>query len=327
MKEEKNKKNNEVIKQDFNLEQLISQGITKGLPIETMKELLAMRKELKDEWAKEQYFKSLSTFQSLCPIIKKDKEVLNKDGKTKRYSYAPLEVIITQVKDILKDCGFSYTLNSRQENNEYISICIIHHKDGHSEQSEFRLPLEDSQYMSSIQRVGSTRTYANRYCFCNAFGIVTEDEDDDGNIIEDEIINNNPACPNCLHNFKVIKSKFPGKEWYCLECKKGFDEEKNETSKKENNQQQGLEKKEIEGKEQKEQKEEILAMARLKTEQIKADGKVQYFIDLSKSKDDYSEDQYLLDLQYLQGLEKEPEFNDEHMQKGIFDKFKNKAKE
>lgn len=81
--------------------------------------------------------------------------------------------------------------------------------------------------------------------------------------------------------------------------------------KKENNQWQGLEKKEIKGKEQ---KEEILAMARLKTEQIKTDGKVQYFIDLSKGKDDYSQDQYLLDLQYLQGLEKEPKFNDEHMQ-------------
>jgi hypothetical protein len=311
MKEEQK----EIIKKEemkFDLETLISQAITKELPIETMKELLAMRKELKNEWAKEQYFRSLSTFQSLCPIIKKDKDVLNKDGKTKRYSYAPLEVIITQVKDILKDCGFSYTLNSRQENNEYISICIIHHKDGHSEQSEFRLPLEDSQYMSSIQRVGSTRTYANRYCFCNAFGIVTEDEDDDGNI-EDEIINDNPACPNCLHNFKVIKSKFPGKEWYCLECKKGFDEKR-----------KGLEKKEIEGKDQ---KETIIKMAETKIDLIKADGKFDYFLILKNSNDVYPQDQYLLDFQYLQGLGKEPEFNDEHMQDGIFDKFKNKAKE
>ena len=303
IKKENKKKNNEVIKQNFNLEQLISQGITKGLPIETMKELLAMRKELKDEWAKEQYYNALSTFQSLCPIIKKDKDVLNKDGKTKRYSYAPLEVIITQVKDILKDCGFSYTLNSKQENNEYISICIIHHKDGHSEQSEFRLPLEDSHYMSSIQRVGSTRTYANRYCFCNAFGIVTEDEDDDGNIVDDEIINDNPVCPNCLHNFKVIKSKFPSKQWYCLECKKGFDM--------------------IAGKEQKQM---ILKMAEKKMDLIKTDGKFNYFKNLNNSNLEYPQEQYLLDLQYLQGLEKEPEFNDEHMQEGIFDKFKGKNK-
>ena len=322
MKEE----NKEIAKKEemkFDLETLISQAITKELPIETMRELLAMRKELKDEWAKEQYFKSLSTFQSLCPIIKKDKAVLNKDGKTKRYSYAPLEVIITQVKDILKDCGFSYTLNSKQENNEYISICIIHHKDGHSEQSEFRLPLEDSHYMSSIQRVGSTRTYANRYCFCNAFGIVTEDEDDDGNI-EDEIINDNPACPNCLHNFKVIKSKYPGKEWYCLECKKGFDGGKEADQKREDNQWQGLEKKEINGQEQ---KDEIIKLAEKYIQQIKKDNKFDYFKELRLSKENYSEDQYLLDLQYLKGLETGPEFHDEHMQEGIFDKFKNKVEE
>lgn len=318
MKEE-NKKNNEIIKQDFNLEQLISQGITKGLPIETMKELLAMRKELKDEWAKEQYYNSLSTFQSKCPIISKTKDVLNKDGVSKRYSYAPLEDIVSQVKELLKDCGFSYTLTSKQEKNEYISICTVHHKDGHSEISEFKLPLEDSQYMSSIQKVGSTRTYANRYCFCNAFGIMTEDEDNDGNIKENEFINDNPACPNCLHNFKVIKSKYPGKEWYCLECKKGFDEEKNEAPKKENNQYKGLEKKEIEGQEQ---KKTIIKMAEAKIDLLKADGKFDYFKELKNSNNDYTQDQYLLDFQYLQGLGKEPEFNDEHMQEGIFDKFK-----
>lgn len=73
-------------------------------------------------------------------------------------------------------------------------------------------------------------------------------------------------------------------------------------------------------------KKEILAKARPLTAKIKEDGKVQYFIDLSKSNKDYTEDQYLLDLQYLQGLEKEPEFNDDHMQEGIFDKFKPKDK-
>ena len=35
--------------------------------------------------------------------------------------------------------------------------------------------------MSAIQRRGSSNTYAKRYAFCNGFGIMTADEDTDGN--------------------------------------------------------------------------------------------------------------------------------------------------
>ena len=99
------------------------------------------------------------------------------------------------------------------------------------------------------------------------------------------------------------------------------DEIKDVTPKKENNQWQGLEK--IEGQEQ---KNEIIKLAEKYIQQIKEDNKFDYFKELRLSKENYSEDQYLLDLQYLQGLEKDPEFNDEHMKEGIFDKFKGKNK-
>ena len=55
-------------------EKLISQAIEKGTPIETIERLLNMRRELKAEWAKEQYDLAMAKLQSECPVIKKKKD-------------------------------------------------------------------------------------------------------------------------------------------------------------------------------------------------------------------------------------------------------------
>ena len=159
-------------------ESLIARAIDKNLPIESMERLLTMRRELKEEWAKEQYFKALAKFQKMCPEIKKTKVVLNENG-TIRYKYAPLESIVAQVKELLDECGFSYVLKPKQTETEFVAVCIAHHKDGHEEVTEFAVPLGAEKYMTEVQKVGARNTFAKRYAFCNAFGIMTGDEDTD----------------------------------------------------------------------------------------------------------------------------------------------------
>ena len=58
--------------QSINAELLIKQAIDKNVPIETMERLLVMRRELKTEWAKEEFIKALAQFQKKCPVIKKN---------------------------------------------------------------------------------------------------------------------------------------------------------------------------------------------------------------------------------------------------------------
>ena len=50
-------------------EYLISQAIEKGASVETMEKLLAMRTQLKQEWAKEQYYIAMAKLQAEMPII------------------------------------------------------------------------------------------------------------------------------------------------------------------------------------------------------------------------------------------------------------------
>jgi len=162
-------------------EKIMMKAIETNATVETMERLLAMRNQLKAEAAKEAFFEALAAFQEECPTIQKTRVVKGKNGK-ERYRYAPLESIVHQVKDLLKKNGFSYTIKTRQEDGEQVATCVVHHTFGHEEESEFRVPLDPESYMNAPQRVASSQTYAKRYALCNAFGIMTgENEDDDAN--------------------------------------------------------------------------------------------------------------------------------------------------
>ena len=150
-----------------------------------MEKLLAMRRELKAEEAKEAFFRALAEFQAALPVILKDREVMGKDGK-RRYRYAPLSQIIAAIKSPMRESGFSFTLDSREEEGTVVAPCTIHHIGGHSETSTFRVPIDPQAYMNAPQKVASAHTYAKRYALCNALGIVTADEDDDATSIVPE---------------------------------------------------------------------------------------------------------------------------------------------
>ncbi len=170
-----------------NPQTLILKAIDKDLDIDKMERLLVMRRELKAEGARDIYFKFLAKFQKECPIITKKAPVYEKNSTTKvRYMYAKIEDIIEQVKGVLEKYGFSYSFKTKQNNGNLTTICISYHEAGHQEETEFTVPVDQDSYMSAPQKVASASTFSKRYAFCNAFGIATEDEDNDANLTEPE---------------------------------------------------------------------------------------------------------------------------------------------
>jgi ERF superfamily len=161
-------------------EELIAKAIDKNVPVETMERLLVMRRELKAEWAKAQFDNAMSAFQAECPIIKKTKGVKTNSGEL-AYKYAPLESIVDQVKNLLSKHGFSYSVNQPESRAGYIKVAFtVKHKYGHSETTSVELPLGNkTSIMSQTQVEAAALTFAKRYAFCNAFGILTGDEDTD----------------------------------------------------------------------------------------------------------------------------------------------------
>ena len=169
----------------INPENLIGQAIKAKVPIETLEKLLAMRRELRAEWAREQYFAALALFQAACPIIARTKVVLNTDD-TERYRYAPIEAIVKQVGPLLRDHGFSYTTKTDQGDASVTAITEAHHRDGHMEVTTIRMPIDPAPGMNKSQATVSAFTYARRVSFCGAFGIMTAEDDDDGTGSGDE---------------------------------------------------------------------------------------------------------------------------------------------
>ena len=166
----------------FNIETLINRAVEQNLSVESLSKLLDMRKTLKDEWAKEQFNNALASLQGEIPTIEKTKSVKTKSGVV-AYRYAPIESIINQVKPTLQKYGFSYSTNMEIIENgttKIKAIVKVTHKAGHSEVTEMTVPLGNkTDIMSNTQVVAAAQTFAKRYAFCNAFGILTGDEDTD----------------------------------------------------------------------------------------------------------------------------------------------------
>lgn len=165
----------------LNPQQLLMMAIEKGASLEFLERLLDIRGRLMQEEAEKQFYEAMSEFQKECPVIVKDKIVKDKQGK-ERYRYADLGSIVRQVGPLIAKNGFSYTVKTVQDGNKVTSGVKASHSGGHSEISEFGVPIDKDAYMTEPQKASSAATFSKRVAFCNAFGILTGDDDDDNDI-------------------------------------------------------------------------------------------------------------------------------------------------
>lgn len=162
-------------------EALISKAIESGVSVEALEKLLGMRERLKAEQAREAFIDAMAEFQSKCPPIQKNKTAtVRSDKGTFTYKYATLDKIIAATSALREECGFSYRFDTRWESNPpaQVVLCIVSHRDGHAEASEFRSPVDSGARMNVMQQSASALTYGKRYAFCNAFGIVADEDND-----------------------------------------------------------------------------------------------------------------------------------------------------
>jgi ERF superfamily len=165
----------------------IGQAVASGAPVETLERLFALREKVKAEAAQEAFVKAMAQFQSECPVIEKTKVVLNKDGRTERYRFAPIGSIAEQIKVPLGKAGLSYSWDVKNEPKSITTICTVTHELGHSKTSTLDIPIDADAYMSAPQRVASAMTFGKRQTLCNALGISTGDEDTDATDVGKEV--------------------------------------------------------------------------------------------------------------------------------------------
>lgn len=199
------------MRQDSSIEAMIQSAIVNNVPVETMERLLVMRRELKAEAAKEEFINALGQFQGDCPVIKKTKKVMNKDGRTVRYVYAPIDSIVEQIKRPLSRNGLSYRWETKQDKGSVTAICHVTHARGHTESSDFTVEVDPESYMTAPQKLASALTFAKRYTLCNALGISTGDEDTDATDVGKEP-DANSVKAKIIFRLRALKEKTDTKE-------------------------------------------------------------------------------------------------------------------
>lgn len=167
------------------VDSFIEKAIAANAPVETMERLFALHKQVKADRARDAFVVAMSKFQAECPIIQKNKKVFEKNSTTKiRYQYASLDSIVSQVKEVLGKNGLAYTTTVENKEKTIIATCKITHNLGHSETSSFEIPIGNEEYMSEPQKYASRLTFAKRYAFCNALGILTGEDDADAGDVD-----------------------------------------------------------------------------------------------------------------------------------------------
>lgn len=180
------KKPKAIVAQPSQVGDFIAKAIETNAPVETMERLFALHEKVEANKAKSAYVEALALFQSECPVIKKNKKVMNKDGRTVRYEYASLDGIGVQIKKHLAANGLSYSWDVKKKDNNMEVVCTVTHKFGHSESSTIEIPISADGYMTEPQKYASAQTYAKRYTLINALGITTADDDSDASDVGDQ---------------------------------------------------------------------------------------------------------------------------------------------
>lgn len=163
--------------------QMLDRAVQGGASIEVLTKLM----DLQDRWEKNQarkaFDEALADAKAKIPPIIKNRQVgfesKKVQGSRTDYRHEDLAEIARTVDPILGEHGLSYRFRTTSNINEPITVtCIVSHRLGHFEENTLCAGRDDSGNKNSIQAVGSTITYLQRYTLKAALGLSASNDDD-----------------------------------------------------------------------------------------------------------------------------------------------------
>lgn len=165
-------------------DRLIELAMSQDVSMEKLEKLLELKERYEKEEARKAYVAAMAEFKSEGVVIEKDRlvnyEHSNGDGET-RYRHASLGNVIGVATPFLAKHGLSHKWVSRRVEARIEVKCVITHREGHSEETDWWPgPLDTSGKKNPLQQAASTVTYLERYTFLMITGLAVVDQDDDG---------------------------------------------------------------------------------------------------------------------------------------------------
>ena len=160
---------------------MVADAVQKGTDPAVIKALMDLAERYEANEARKAYVTALNEFKRNPPEIFKTKSVSFGQGKTS-YKHATLDQVSGVIGAALSKVGISHRWETEQLEGGTIRVtCVLTHLQGHSERTPLQASPDTSGSKNSIQAVGSTVTYLQRYTLLSATGMAVNDgTDDDG---------------------------------------------------------------------------------------------------------------------------------------------------
>ena len=150
-----------------------------AVDIDKMERLLQMQERIMERNARASYAAALAAMQPELPVIRERGGIKDRSGKVQS-TYALWEDINEAIRPVLSRHGFALSFRTGELDGAITVTGVLSHRDGHSEETTMRLPLDTSGSKNGVQAVGSSVSYGKRYTAAALLNLTSTGEDDDG---------------------------------------------------------------------------------------------------------------------------------------------------
>ena len=135
----------------------------KNVDVGKLERLIAMQERILAVNAKTAFNSAYAAMQLALPVIEKNGSIKNRAGAVQS-RYSKYEDIQRVVKPILQRFGFAIRHKTEFPQAGMVRVIgILTHVEGHAEDSAFEGPMDQSEYRTDVQSLGSTASYGRRY--------------------------------------------------------------------------------------------------------------------------------------------------------------------
>lgn len=158
---------------------MIAQAVQSGQPIEVIRELKDMAKELAADEAQRAFNSAFADFKSEVIEVRRNRSV--NDGPLKGRKYAELISFVEAATPALSKHGLSASWSITRDEKDWIEVtCTIEHAKGGKKHVALGGPPDAGGAKNTLQARISTVTYLERATFKAACGLAEQGDDDDG---------------------------------------------------------------------------------------------------------------------------------------------------
>lgn len=169
-------------RQSVTPDRMLQIAIEKGADMAQLEKLMDLQQRWEANEARKAFVAALNAFKADPPRLVKNKHVdfTTSKGRT-QYDHATLDHVSEEIGRSLARHGLSHRWDVDQSDPSCIRVtCVLTHDQGHSERVPMAAPADQSGGKNSIQAIGSTVTYLQRYTLLSATGMAVKGQDDDG---------------------------------------------------------------------------------------------------------------------------------------------------